>query len=234
MTDGRRTLEVVFDECRQRFFTVLVDVAVRRDDVKDALVAASFCRLASHAHSIRHLREQGLALEASMICRSSFETVFWIAGLIRISGFESEVELDHNARRFKLGKDLRAMGISDPEVLKAIDAIAKPPSGSKIEISDLAKRAGVADLYIYFSFLSNNSAHVSASSLNRHVKLGGDGRVIDFSPELMVTDWSQVYHYKTVALCAAAALLFEWINRPEPDWIKKLQDESGELYDELP
>jgi len=121
----------------------------------------------------------GLVTEARMLIRSCFENAFCLAALIK----------DPNALVKLLGEDDKASKraqakfvVASQDRMNSMDAVGKKRLRKfastvdaqwgkvrQLAIDEIAKSTALADAYLFYRLLSNDSCHPSATSLSRHV-----------------------------------------------------------------
>jgi hypothetical protein len=167
----------------------------------DAAILCLFCRISTHLKAIETLYHSGLALEADVMLRGCLESVFWMGALINKPSTVTDMENQYNFQRQTMAKNLLTV---DPAVMELnaetleLMAIVRAEKQVKrndlTSIFDVARLAGIPDLYLSYSELSNSAAHASLHSLNRHLVVKEDKSLDYFT--VLVTDpkWDQIFH----------------------------------------
>jgi len=126
------------------------------------------------------LLDEGQIVEARTIARCCYENLFWIAALANKGDeFVKAMETDDARSRKTRAKNLldwASRQPSGPDFVETLQKFAASlnedhPKPKRIEHSQAAEDGGIGDGYIIYSELSNDSAHPSATSLSRYVKL---------------------------------------------------------------
>lgn len=126
------------------------------------------------------LAQRGMTAEAETLARTCLEIAFWLAFLDKrkdeaAAHFMAD-EHKSSAERAKLVAKLMDDEAAKPflEVAARADAeYAKGPK--KIQIKDVAEKAGMIDQYAYYRTLSAVSAHPSISSLDKFIEVNEVG-----------------------------------------------------------
>jgi len=147
----------------------------------DANVLATFVLLRSTSlvQAAILLAERGMVVEARMMVRSLLESGFCIVAIHRDP--QKFVELfrsDDMASRKGQAKVILEKGLAAPdsEMGKKVNAfLSALEKGTRyFDINDLASQGPLASQYLLYKVLSNDSAHVSATSLRRHLDMAPD------------------------------------------------------------
>lgn len=119
------------------------------------------------------LTERGMVAEGRTLARSLIENAFCVAALhdqaepfIKMLWDDSEASR-HRQRKFIVAEELIAESAALDKLRAAIDAIDKP---QRMNLKDVAKLGPLVKQYLAYQWLSDDSAHLSAKSLNRHVR----------------------------------------------------------------
>ena len=118
------------------------------------------------------LTERGMVAEGRTLARSLIENAFCIAALhdnpdtfIQMLKKDSETSR-HLQRKFIIAQDLIASGAKLYRLQAAIDELEKPAIMSPKKVAELGP---LLKLYLSYQRLSDDAAHPSAKSLDRHV-----------------------------------------------------------------
>jgi hypothetical protein len=121
----------------------------------------------------------GYIVEARAIARCCYENLFWIGGLsAKGKEFIDAIESDEMASKKKRGKWLlewqqdhqKFSAFDGPKLQNYMEQLEKAfPKPKLLNPSTLAASSPVKDAYIFYSQLSSDAAHPSASSLSRYV-----------------------------------------------------------------
>jgi len=119
------------------------------------------------------LTERGMVAEGRTLARSLLENSFCIAALIYnpekfMEMLKNDSEASrHRQRKFIVAQDLIASGAKRDKLQAAIDDICNTKIMSPKEV---AKLGPAVKLYLAYQRLSDDAAHPSAKSLDRHVQ----------------------------------------------------------------
>lgn len=125
------------------------------------------------------LAERGLTADAQGTIRSAFEALICLAGCVEGSNVVEQLTAADTHHKKKLGKALvnmpaDLMGATQLEPIQAF-LDANPDKFKDMNIREIAIGAGLGEVYdVYFRSLSNDGAHISISSLNRHANAVGN------------------------------------------------------------
>jgi len=168
----------------------------------DQLVAATlFFRILTSFQSAILLSERGLMTDARTVIRSAAEAAIVLAALVKDPAVCDLLVDRHYVHHRKirnawLSDPLVATATAGPEIAAVKASLAEADSahpravGMKkdpINLENLAKQAGVTDLYIaVYRDLSGDAAHASLDGLNRHVRVDSEGEIIGlkFGPDV--------------------------------------------------
>jgi hypothetical protein len=118
------------------------------------------------------LTERGMVAEGRILARGLIENAFCIAALhdnpeafIEMLKKDSEASR-HLQRKFIVAQDLIASGAKRDKLQAAIDEMEKPAIMSPKKVAELGP---LVKMYLAYQRLSDDAAHPSAKSLDRHV-----------------------------------------------------------------
>lgn len=140
------------------------------------------------------LAKAGMVVDARTLVRSIFENLFYIAGLITEGdAFVRQMMEADQASRDRRGQFMleRPSTIIDVKVRGNLARYLKEsrqqnPKPKSLDPKGVAKKGPVLDAYLIYSQLSDDSAHPSIASLNRHVQISGDELAMRFVPSASV------------------------------------------------
>ncbi|WP_270934317.1 DUF5677 domain-containing protein [Falsiroseomonas oryzae] len=146
---------------------------------------AALFRALQHIQGVRLLVKAGHVVEARIITRSLFEGMFMTADLAAdgAAAFRALVD-DHAASKRSRGEQIiqlndtfsAAKADTAREHLRLLTA--KIGKGRMMRPKEIAARTQMAGAYMFYSQLSNDSAHPSLNALERHVVRPEDGGLI--------------------------------------------------------
>lgn len=131
------------------------------------------------------LAERGMVAEGRTLARSVLEGAFAIAALLtNPTGFMEMLEQDNQASRLHQAKFIKAQnliaaGATRDKLQEVIDSIGKADFMSPKKVAALGP---LVSLYLEYQRLSDDSVHVSARSLHRHVNRNGEGWCYKLGP----------------------------------------------------
>lgn len=123
------------------------------------------------------LAERAMATEARVLIRSLIENAFCVAALLENpETFMQMLEKDHNASRLRQAKFILAEKLTgdDTKKGKLEKLIAMLDKGGIMSPKEVATLGPLTKLYLAYLRLSNDAAHPSATSLERHVLVAPD------------------------------------------------------------
>jgi hypothetical protein len=142
------------------------------------IAMALLCRTISHFKGVSTLINAELLVEASILLRNCEENLIYIGALFTDSeGFVQSFKEDEAAGRKQRGNFIlqrsKNKGIElgfEKGLQEHMEKLeANYPKARMMSPKQLAKGTAISDAYIYYRHLSGNFAHVSASSLARHL-----------------------------------------------------------------
>ena len=140
---------------------------------KESLAARILLRSCGLLQGVILLTERGMVVEGRTLTRSLLECSFCVAALLKEpDAFIDLLKRDSQASRRRQGKFIidfsLGAGTFDKEKLKSsIDEIDK--TFKNMDLKSVAALSPMIDLYLEYQRLSDESAHLSARSLQRHL-----------------------------------------------------------------
>jgi hypothetical protein len=162
--------------------TAAIEAAkVNLDSPESVAIRLAFRAIAS-LQSVVLLAERGIVADSRTLARSVLEDAFAIGALVADPvKFMNDLKFDYQtSARGQL--TFAEPHISDPNVRRSINEKLKALPKGRSEFGALKNSKGrpLEKLYYYYRVLSNDSAHPSATSLERHVFKAKDGGGWDF------------------------------------------------------
>ena len=143
------------------------------------IAACLFIRGLSNFQGAIILAERGMTLEGRILVRSCFENVFFIGALLKEPKFIDCLNQDDASRRKKMADKLKNLPKDSSGLEKShfdkldrfLEELDKSGRETKnLQIANAAKIAGMLECYdTIYCGLSNDAAHPSLTSLNRHI-----------------------------------------------------------------
>jgi hypothetical protein len=167
------------------------------------------------------LLEHDYVVEARTLMRCCYENLFWIASLLKKGdAFIQKMELDDLASRKKRAKSLLSWADDSPqkptfaESLKSLSDGFASQKAEAIMHKQAAQEGEIQHAYIFYSELSNDAAHPSATSLSRHITLSDNQPVftVNAMPITDEAEKGETIDFGCTALlgiCAAAQEILE-------------------------
>ena len=134
---------------------------------------------------MRILLDAGHLIEARTLVRCCWENFFCTAAIAKTGdAFLEKLDLDHGASQKKQAQRLRDFATNydgrNVEVSKALSSFAdvmekEYPKASFLNHQRTAEDGTVGEGYVIYNVLSNDAAHPSITSLNRHILSMGRG-----------------------------------------------------------
>ncbi|MBD8705864.1 hypothetical protein IFT47_04370 [Pseudomonas sp. CFBP 13711] len=151
------------------------------------------------------LTERGMTSEARTLTRSVLEGAFAVAALLKNPGPLIEVLKDDLEKsRIQQARFIKDQNlVADKETIaKLIKVIEKPGKFEFMSPKGLAGKGVLLKQYLVYQRLSEDSAHISLKSLNRHVQKVGEGWRYRMEPGSAAENEPTLYH----AISAVLAL----------------------------
>lgn len=190
--------------------------SVPADDSRAFIAALLFMRGLSNFQGAILLAERGMTLEAGILVRSCFETVFCLGATHKNKDFAEVLIRDDADRRSKLARvllklpdDSSGLDPADRKKLRRFldDLVKSGRETTALTTIAAAKLAGLTEIYdTYYRGLSNDAAHPSVVALNRHVDTNEKGEVIGFRWGPSANDVKDTL----MAACTASIYLVNW------------------------
>lgn len=122
------------------------------------------------------MAERGMVTQARILARSVLEDAFCMAALQENPGvFLEHLRNDHNLARKSQAKAILKFADSTKYDAAALEqAIADIPKLKNLGVDGLAQLGALASQYLAYKVLSNDGAHPSAKSLERHMNFSED------------------------------------------------------------
>ncbi len=160
------------------------------------------------------LTERGLTADGRTLARSLVETAIHLAAAKSDPDFVDKLIAQDKNHKIKVARRLLTIAPEksglDSETtanLEKIDEAGKVDSGLQINLSDLATKHGMGEIYdTFYRGLSGDAAHPTIMSLNRHAALDSDGWLIGLRWGPDVDDVDDT----VMAVCGAAFHLLWW------------------------
>ncbi len=148
-----------------------------------ALVGVMFSRCVAQFQGAVILTERGLTIEAMLLARALYETVFVLGAIATNKVTPEELRDNDLSQRKTIGNALLPIAKKEcpPEVLAKFESfILENAEVKKINTEDIAKRAGMGMVYDgIYRHLSHSSAHPSVTAAGEYYadQSGGKGEV---------------------------------------------------------
>jgi hypothetical protein len=163
------------------------------------------------------MAERGMIVEARTLARSCLETAIWIAALKTDPEHWRGMLKDELASKRARGRWIlkNAADALDPArregLEKYVDDLEHQTRLRALKLEDVAKRAGVHGVYLFYRQLSADAAHPSITALHRHVSSGHDDEIkeIQWMPVLELDDISETLGLACSFLILACTALGE-------------------------
>lgn len=194
-------------------------------DVRDPKVLALtlLCRTLTNFKGTVLLVENDMPVEARTLTRCCYENLLWIGELAaRREAFVQEMIADEASAQQSRGKMILPW-VDDLEnghynSIKARLAHLQElhPKARSIKFADLGKANGIADSYVWFRYLSGDSAHPSITSLARHLSREPDGSImITVVPDAKHKEINDTLQFANQALLGVCVATCEIVGVPK-------------------
>jgi hypothetical protein len=194
-------------------------------DVKDPKVLALtlLCRTMLNFKGALLMVQNDMAVEARTLTRCCYENLLWIGELAAKGDlFVQEMIRDEASAQQSRGKMILSWGEAVEDVhhesLKARMEQLKElhPKAKSIKFGELGKTNGIADSYVWFRYLSGDSAHPSMTSLARHLTRGEDGSIlITVVPDSKHNEMNDTLQFANQALLGVCVATCEIVSVPK-------------------
>lgn len=176
-------------------------VRVSRSSLPQACVALLYARTIASVQASVLLLEHGMPAQARMTLRSALETLFQLAAVTTHPETALDLLASHDADRRTIADRIRQWkepalrsaimdAITDPELDAMLDSKAK-----SLNVFNLAKLAGLEDLYLSVYTLLSFAVHGKVSELQAHVVVDSDGEPTEFKSEPTLDGQDAVWHW---------------------------------------
>lgn len=198
-----------------------VNIALRRlvniagDQVKGtsmdplAIGVRTLMRTAGMYRGALLLTERGMTSEARTLIRSVLESAFAIAALVKKpEPFIVMLKDDYEKSRILQALFIKEQNlVSDKETIaNLIKVIEKPGKFKLISPKGLAGEGVLLKQYLFYQRLSEDSAHISIKSLNRHVQRMGDGWRYRLEPGSVEENEASLHHAIAAVLAVSIGI----------------------------
>jgi hypothetical protein len=134
------------------------------------------------------LAKSGMVADSRMLVRAIIENQFYITGLVTEGeGLVKEMMEADQASRNRRGRFIleRPTKLADAEVRENLQRYLKlsrkqNPKPRSLDPKGVARKTPVNDAYLIYSQLSDDAAHPSITSLNRHLLIEGERAALQF------------------------------------------------------
>lgn len=155
------------------------------------------------------LTERGMTSEARTLIRSVLEGAFAVAALIKNpEPFIEILKDDYEKSRIQQARFIKEQNlVSDKETItNLIKVIEKPGKFEFMSPKGLAGKGVLLTQYLFYQRLSEDSAHISIKSLNRHVQRLGDGWCYRLEPGSVEENEASLYHAISAVLAVSIGM----------------------------
>ena len=181
------------------------------------------------------MTERGMIVEARTLARSCLESALCLAGIGADPEHWRSMLHDELASKKARGKFiLKNVGTLDPSRRKAlseyVENLEKQKGLSTLKYEEVAEKAGVGGLYLFYRQLSADAAHPSITALNRYVSSEKDDEVkeIQWMPVLELDEVVETIALACSFLMLACTALGQML--PNADRNRELQECYNESY----
>lgn len=179
------------------------ELAVHQESAQEMTCATLYVRSLAHAQAAVLLLERGMAASARAMIRCALEGLFNLGACacdakIALSFIDADqVEQKRRARYLGEVQDAQARSLLDGQELQAIREQAeckiKEFNARELKARDMAKLAGLEDLYLMAYPLFSGAVHSSVRDLNAHIELDATGNVSALVTGPVLKDLDQLY-----------------------------------------
>lgn len=212
VAEWRSLLDRLIDKCKA---TLGASVALEDDkgtNFPTVWALSLLARTISNIEAARILIDADQPIEARTLIRCCWENFFCTAAIAKTGdAFLEKLDLDHGASQKRQAQGLRDFSANydkgNVETTKTLSSFAEVmereyPKASFLNHKRTAEDGTVAEGYIIYNVLSNDAAHPSITSLNRHlVSIGRGNWTISAKPPA-----NQYEAVQTVQLACSAIL----------------------------
>lgn len=181
---------------------------------------ALLARTISNIEAARILLDKDYPIEARVLVRCCWEDFFCTAALAKTGEeFLEKLDLDHGASQKKQAQRLRDFATKndkgDAEVKKTLSSFAdvmqkEYPKVSFLNHQKTAEDGTVGEGYVVYNVLSNDAAHPSITSLNRHIVSMGRGNwTFSANPPINKNEFVQTLELACSAVLGVCVAFYE-------------------------
>jgi hypothetical protein len=188
------------------------------------LAMALLCRTLCNLNAVVVLIQANFIVEARTITRSCFENLLWLVELsVKQEAFVEEMVRDEVASQTARGKMVLSWGETLENVPSYEEGLRqriaflseKFPDAKAIRFANLGKTNNINDPYMWFRFLSGDSAHPSLTSLGRHFfKSEGGGIELTLIPDPKASEAEQTLEFACQAALGVCVATCEVVGVP--------------------
>jgi hypothetical protein len=180
--EWRSLLDRLIEKCKTTFGTSAVLEDDKGTKLPTVWALALLARTISNIEAVRILLDGDHLIEARTLVRCCWENLFCTAAIAKTGdAFLEKLDLDHGASQKKQAQRLRDFAENyDKDDLEYRSSFAdimekEYPKASFLNHRRTAEDGTIGDSYVIYGALSNDAAHPSITSLNRHILRMGRG-----------------------------------------------------------
>jgi hypothetical protein len=241
--EWRSLLDRLIEKCKTTFGTSVALEDDKGTKFPTVWALALLARTISNIEAARILLDTNHPMEARTLVRCCWENFFCTAAIAKTGdAFLEKLDLDHGASQRKQAQRLRDFatnyGGGDVEVGKALSSFAEVmekeyPKAAFLNHQRTAEDGTVGEGYVIYNVLSNDAAHPSITSLNRHILSMGRGNwTISANPPIDQYESIQTLQLACSAVLGVCVAFYEVFGGGETgETLASLGDEFTRLTD---
>jgi hypothetical protein len=218
--EWRSLLDRFIEKCKTTFGTSIVLEDNKGTKFPTVWALALLARTISNIEAVRILLDTGHLIEARTLVRCCWENFFCTAAIAKTGdAFLEKLDLDHGASQKKQAQRLRDFTANydggNEEASKAFSSFAdvmqkEYPKASFLNHQRTAEDGTVGEGYIIYNVLSNDAAHPSITSLDRHILSMGRGNwTISANPPINQNESIQTLQLACSAILGMCVAFYE-------------------------
>jgi Family of unknown function (DUF5677) len=198
----KRELSVV-EEINKRAVKLQYELQIPKESAKELLTALLYVRTLHYIQSAMLMVERGLDLPARVLLRVTLEALFNLGAVAKDSAFLKRYIDADRAERLRLARKL--VKLKGPPIHEQVAKVVTPQwiaaatfakdevQARKISVEEVARVAGMEDLYNSAYARFSYPVHSTAWDLEQHLELDGQGNVENIKVEPSIEGLQLLY-----------------------------------------
>ena len=228
--EHRAQFKTVFELARKinrLAHSLMNDLKVQRVGACENAGVALYLRVLNSYASTFRLMEFGLGIDAGTVLRSCVESTVFLKKISKEPQWATEYIRASEEKRLRFIKQIQADKTgklnfmkSDPKKVQSererLEAAGFGDGPHEFKVAQIASTVGLEDIYnTAYRYLSENSTHSSARSLESHLDQNAQGKVVGLKHLPIVDDNRLMFTIASTSLIVAMSALLE-LFEPDP------------------